>query len=633
LSTKRKYIRRKDLRFPKPGKTGDFCNQYNVFIKQFVDRYNYGHINGEGSQSFKFGRDDINEVWAGKGWLSHIDLQREEHIKPHLQREKVYFYTSNPYCKVGMFVIDLDATDTSKYCDIEQAAEYIIENYHPGAYYDQSTHGEGIHLYVFLDVSDFVPSRFSFASPLRLHNMHLVSDYLRGATFQGRPGKSYAALLKELIEVVDLDCEVCDIKGTFSSYSSKQYKEGYGLANRGNLCKLPWPLTEREFMELVNAPILSFDDIVNNTKRIEEEIKRLRWELDGWEESSVATEQSASAPSTHPEADETTDSDPQPGLEEPIRQEPRKHNGNAQDVYERCYDSDAFIRTRRSVQCLARELGRVPAYDEWCEFYVRHGLNASQESPRRKSRFEDCVKYVAQTFDPTTGNAVYEVGEFLADIKERITEQELYVLGDENCRITHEDVDTAVGLHWTCISQQGCDDCELFEVKNSRMIGWFRNLKAQGLSKGSCWPNKVGVLRKALLKIGYITEIDPRWKKGVKGKGNGKGKRYGIGQNFPRYQEYVQSGKADLEARLTSAVESQLNDAKGIVASLSKEMVEIRQQIEKLTEKLEQVKAQEASIQDEISFLRHRQLPITEGALEHHQNLLRNPDWNPIDED
>ena len=116
------------------------------------------------------------------------------------------------------------------------------------------------------------------------------------------------------------------------------------------------------------------------------------------------------------------------------------------------------------------------------------------------------------------------------------------------CRITYEDLDIAMGLHWTCICQQSCDDSKLFTVLNSRMIEWFQNLKSQELSKRSCNSKKVRVLRTALRSIGYITEIDPRWHRA-------KGKRWGVGENFPRYQEYVKSGKAASEAKLRPTVE------------------------------------------------------------------------------
>jgi hypothetical protein len=616
LSTKRKLIRRSELKKPKSLSP----TTYNNYIKQFVDRYNYGYINDEGKQQFRFTTEHINKVWAEGLWTSSIDLNRDEHIKSHLAGEETYFYTSNPYSEVGLLVIDLDATLTSSYEDIECAAKYIIDKYHPGAYYDPSTNDEGIHLYFYFDVIDFFRCYYNYAVPIRLPKMHLVSDYLNSRTFSGRPGKAYVALLKELIEVADIDCQVCGIKGTFSSYEGQQYKKGYAINNRGNLCKLPRPRDKHEFMKLVNAPILTFGDIVENSRAIEKEIKRLRWELDGVGEQIVITEPSAPSPPDPSNTDNAADSGSRANRKQ-ARKKSRKSNGAtaAQGVYEQCYDPSAFTRTWKSVQSLARDLRRMPSYDEWNEFYKRHDLDTPPETSARRTRFDACVKFLAPDFDPTKGHASnYEVGEFLDDIKNRLNEEELRQFWKKNCRITYEDLDIAMGFHWYCIGKQKCSDDHAFEISVKGMRTWFQNLKKRGQSKRSCDKTKAPILRKALLEIGYITVIDPRY---VKGK---KSLRWGIGENFPKYhQEYVASDMGVLEATL--------NEAKADIKYCERRIKEITQQIEELIKEFEQAKGSPEGdvIEVQIKRLRNKELATLEGALEYNQNLLKNPNWMP----
>ena len=163
------------------------------------------------------------------------------------------------------------------------------------------------------------------------------------------------------------------------------------------------------------------------------------------------------------------------------------------------------------------------------------------------------ANYAALDSVPGCSGTGYELGEFLTDLKERVSTQELQSMGAAACRITYEDLDIAMGLHWKSIGAQNYDDKKLFTVPGSRMIEWFQNLKAQGLSKRSCNSQKVRVLRRALCSIGYITEVDPRWSPA-------RAKRWGIGANCPRYQQYVKSGKATLETKLRAEVKLQLKE-------------------------------------------------------------------------
>ena len=606
MSNKQRFYLQEDLNLPKSFSP----YTYNIFIKQFVDRYNYGYL-----KNFVFSTERINKVWAGELWPSHIELKRDSHIVTHLEREEVYFYTSNPYSEVGMLVIDLDATSTSSYADIEKAAQYIIDRYHPGAYYDQSTNGEGIHLYFFLNVTGYFQWRYGFFMPLplRLPEMHTIRDYLNSPTYPDRPGKSYKALLKELIEVVDIYCKICGIKGTFPSYQGQQYEPGYAITHRGTLCKLPWPRSESEFMELVHSPILSFDDILSNSEAIEREIKRLRWEYDGIGEEPpiIITEPLIPTPTPKPvEPSESLPDEP----DQPVTPTPNVQSKTSQTVYQQCNDTNAFTKTRKSIMYLARELGRIPEYDQWNEFYEYHGLATPPETPERRKRFENCVKYIAQTFDPTRGQrSDYEIGEFMDDLKQRITPQELKDISPKGRRIRYEDLDMVMGYHWICISGQHINSPYLFSVRKESLLKWFEKQHSQGLCRFGLHPNKLSPIRDLLQHIEYLTLIDPDYGK------NRKCMRWGVGRECPRYQQYLESGKAFIESRLREIIED--------TRQLTEQIERIMLTIECMQKDLDAAAdpRSEESIQADINQLKNRVLVSLEDTLSHNKTLIKYP--------
>ena len=59
---------------------------------------------------------------------------------------------------------------------------------------------------------------------------------------------------------------------------------------------------------------------------------------------------------------------------------------------------NAFIRVLYSVMYLSQQLGRIPEYREWNEFYENKGLNRGQEDKDRSERFDNIVKYKGVDF-------------------------------------------------------------------------------------------------------------------------------------------------------------------------------------------------------------------------------------------
>jgi len=428
-----------------------------------------------------------------------------------------------------MFTIDLDAPKGRPYKpeDMEKAAKYITDHFHPGAYYEPSTLGKGIHMYIFVDVSDY-PKLLTTDSPLTRFNMHLVNRFLNNEKHPDRDGWPYHKLLAKLIELKGWDCKVDRIKGTYSShqgfmeYGSYHFERGC----RGTLCKLPRPQTKADFLKLVHTPIQSLTDICTNSGIIERMlIDEYGLELYADTKVKGKSKKTSSAPKT---ASSKSTSVPSA----PLELEPTEA--------ERFHDKDARVRTVATIQHLARKLGRIPDFEEWQQFYLDNNCTDKVESPRRHERFVSCAEFVGQTFNPRTGDSLcYQVGEFLEDVKQRITVEELEKIRyrDNNTKkdkekISHAHIDVGMGYVWKCLRDQWEKGLE-FTIPTKGMLGWFRVLSEQAGFRCNC--NQRRQVFDALEIIGYITCFDP-------GDQDGKSRRWEMRPNCPRYQDYCDLG-------------------------------------------------------------------------------------------
>jgi hypothetical protein len=517
-----KLIRRQNLYEPKSFTP----HTYSRFIKQFVDVYNYGHLiknaDGEQIKSFRFSGEDINDYWHKWGWrASATHLKLHEHIEPHLEGSETYFYTCNPYSYIAMFTIDLDAPKDkpSKPEDMEKAAQYITDNFHPGAYYETSTLGKGIHIYIFVDVSDY-GKVLTTDYPLTRFNMHLVNHFINNLEHPDRKGWPYHKLLDRLIGLKGWSCKVDRIKGTYSSHQGHMDHRNYRFEEgcRGTLCKLPRPQTRDDFMKLVHTPIQSLTGFCNNSKTIEKLLVD-DYGVELYADTKVK-EPFKKTSSPPPSTSSKSTSAP------PVSLEPTEA--------ERFHDNDARVRTVATIQHLARKQGYIPDYDEWHKFYVGYKCNGGPENPKRRKRFKDCAEYVRQTFNPMTGGSLcYQVGEFIEDIKQRITVEQLQVIrnGDKE-KISHAHMDVGMGYIWKCLRNEWDEGLE-FTIPTKGMPGWFQKLKEQ--TGFGCNCNQQRQVFDALEKIGYIRCFDPYSRKG-------KSCRWEIYPNCPRYQDYCDMG-------------------------------------------------------------------------------------------
>ena len=511
---------------------------YNLWISQFIDRYNYGYLTEDNVKKFRFTKQYINECFKSKDpyTISRIKLT-EAMMDDHLKGTATYFYTSKRKSNIALLVIDLDPAENSTFQDIQQAAEYIVNRFHPGAYWEISTTGRGIHIYILVDFSGFK----------RTEANSIIS------TAQN----SYAKLLSQLINSMYF-CKLDQIKGTYSS--DMNYK------NRGTLCKLPRPQTKDEFFQLTNMPVLTLTDIVANVRIIEEllddDYNSYTIPSPSLAHSDIGTPGSSSLVVSSAGAPVQPGSGPDhytcinilsTNNGSPGGPEDKKQQNNENKCIKKMVSDDALQKTLYSVMYLAQRLGRLPDYAEWNQFYINQGLNTGEETPERERRYNNVRDYVESTFNPAIYGRWYSVGEFTEDLNTRITPDELKEIC-ENMNIKdmvrHMDLDVGMGYHWLCMLTNHEEGREL-TVPVDGMIAFFKSLKQVGLISRSCNYNKVRAVRTALLRIGYITLLDDNYVKGYT-KAQGVAMKWGIGENCPRYGDFLTFVGNDMVKKVTN---------------------------------------------------------------------------------
>jgi len=526
---KRKHTTLNNLYIPKKFSP----HTYNRFIKQFIDVYNYGYLNKDNIKSFKYSTDCLNASWASHNprSINYIKLKLHSHIIPHLNNQATYFYTLNPRSSIAMFTIDIDPYPTSSYNDCLNAARYIIQHFHPGAYYEPSTSNKGVHIYIFINWDAYVgPS----GNRLTGDNINFL---MNGSS------DAYSILLSHLISSLSFNCKVDKIKGTYPTYKYSKKYNCYMIANRGSLCKLPRPVSSDQFFNLVHSPILPLSGIYDNIVSIKQVIGSSgQWDK-CCSDSSVTGPVDPSPISSTSSASNILSTTFSRSLDNEPKTKVKKDNGknikNNKCIL-KIQSNDAPQRTLYSVLLLSQKLGRLPTYDEWNSYYEMNNWNTGTETQRRQQRFEETVQYVSRTFDPTITSKLYTVGEFLEDIQKRITVEELKSVCQElnmRERISYQHLDVGMGYHWLCMLSNQKKGKEL-TVPQKGMVIMFRVLKQMGLVSRSCNYNQVKAIQRSLLSIGYITLLNPyyNWEAD---KRYSKARQWGIGENCPKYGDFI----------------------------------------------------------------------------------------------
>ena len=477
---------------------------YNRFVSQFIDKYNWGSINAKGNKSFHYSQDWINLV-PYKSYIKlrekpkfgrYRDICLKDHLEARQAPEGFVFYTSNPFSDICLLCGDIDPVEGYGYEECLEALHYIRDTFHPNTYWEPSTTGRGIHFYIIIDFSSFVP--------------HCGNNY---NLFHRSNCNHIIELYSELLSSVISSMFFCNFEKFCGNYPVYSFPfSSHIFLFRGNMGKLPCPQSNDDFQILINTPVLCYDDLGK------------KWEY----------MQQLLHDKTNNNHSENT---------KPASSHIYPYNILGTDFNYICkndeylHDNDAFTRTRNSIQKLSRELGRVPSYEEWNEYYEMNECNTGDEKDNRKERYDAVAPYVEQTFDPSLIEGIYKYGDFIDDLRNDITEVKIKKIIqsiDYDGKITYGDLDVGLGAHWMANRTNHQYMNELC-VPRDTITALFKKLKEQNIIRRSCNNNKVKAIREVLLKMKYIKMVDIYYKHGKKEKISQK---WGMDVNFPKYNDY-----------------------------------------------------------------------------------------------
>lgn len=478
----------------------------NKFYSQFIDKYNWGYIDENKDKSFRFSQEWILMV-PYKSYIKfrekprkdqYRDISLEDHLQARTNSDWFAFYTSNPYSDLCLLCGDIDPIPGYGYEECLEALNYIRKTFHPNTYWEPSTTGRGIHFYIIIDFSTFIP----YCGQLyNLFNRQNCNDII----------EKYSQLLSSLIKDMFF-CKFDKFCGTYPVYSYPI--SSHIFLSRGDLAKLPCPQSDHEFSVLVNTPILSYTDLRTNWNTMQELLQNTN-------------------PSKNPTTPSSTPSNPS-----------YPYNILGGDFDYMCkndhymHDNSAFVRTRHSTQKLFRELGRKPLFDEWNAYYEINECNTGEEDEQRRMRYEVVSNFVERTFDPSKIGSLYHYGDFLDGLHHDISQEEINRIVNEQTsyryKITHQDLDIGLGAHWLAV-RTNMEYGKQLSVPRDAIPALFKSLKDKGIIKRSCDIGKSKAIRTVLQQMNYIKLVDPyySWKKG-----DHISQRWAMDVKFPKYNDY-----------------------------------------------------------------------------------------------
>jgi len=228
---------------------------YNRFISQFIDKYNWGCTDEHGHKSFRYSTRWLNEA-PYKSYVrlrekykseKYYDICLDDHLKARQDVEWFVHYTSKPSSDLCLLTGDIDAIDEHAYDDCLQAYYYIENKFHPDTYFEPSISGSGVHFYTIIDFSSF-PKKLKYNG----FNRDNCNEFIA----------KYSNLMSDLIDSMYY-CHFDKFSGTYPIYDNDR-----NIISRGLLGKLPCVQNNTDFQTLVNTPILSYNQIVNNINYI-----------------------------------------------------------------------------------------------------------------------------------------------------------------------------------------------------------------------------------------------------------------------------------------------------------------------------------------------------------------------------
>jgi hypothetical protein len=375
-----------------------------------------------------------------------------------------------PYVGVMLLCADIDCHNGEK--DVEKVRDWLLDRYFPGAYWEPSTGGDGVHLYVKLAYRPWLLGQ-------RDRTLRYVVDTI----------EELSCLLDRERRALGYDAPVDRLRGLPSLLVEKNDR----VRIQRSLCiKIPRFKNGLEDVRAFHAaPFFLFDGLANLLRtrlnqpvRSDDKPDGLVADALGWE-IGIGSDyrprnrcgSSLSLNSVYPSYTEQV---------EEVRQQ-----------------QDAFTRTIQFVLAYSRHIRRVPTVDDALAEYEAKVADGAATTGQRRSRLAYVLKHVAKTFKPSIdlhGGFQAAHNELLAEIRSLMPSgTDLTYTKARGRRVAVTDSDIAAVLHAMRRSQGHSSQTEFSQERVREAVRIIRGR--------ACCKNMASTLTKALKAMGLIERV------------------------------------------------------------------------------------------------------------------------------
>lgn len=491
------------------------------WLYKYICRYNWGYYD-EMAQEVKRCNSE-KYVSRGCHWQKITMTDIQNHLEGGLN-ETVY-YTTSSLSDTAFLCIDIDAHYGQM--NAWDIAVWIVNNYFPQAYFEMSTRGLGVHLYILVSVSAMNSNGQRYPITRALFNRYI---------------KDFSEKLKyvvddEFLAEYEDTARVCGVYGTVT-YRDKETDERCW----GSLAKIPRPQTMEAVEQLISMPTYDLADlrvVVNEAKeRNPKESKKC--EYVAWGEIGDKNDRGTRK---------------------------RKVRSKVKDLTEKLYHWNPNKRIFNVVCELTRLLTRKPSVNEVHQMYCSLGLNTGEdEDGRRIRRIEQAIDKVWDDYDADMNGKPYDIstyckGEYLEILTDNLTDNDLRSTKYE-WTITFDDLDLFMDIIMRGISDYNIGDENMFcSVGVEYVKGAFADARQEGILKSKANDQKVSAMRELCINAGLLN-VDMTWVRSgrlyseegsvsVPFVGKNRGMRYYPTEFHPKYNEFLEIRQNHQEALLS----------------------------------------------------------------------------------
>ena len=438
----------------------------------------------------------------------------QTHIEEHLEATKTIYFRARGVRTLlqkgpppvydntqrALIAIDIDAKAGCSITpeDAEETAKFIAKSIHRGAYYEKSTNGRGVHVFIVVDRGHF---------GLRKFRLFL---------------KDLETSIRVLVSETGLRANIDRICGTPTIITTEPQPNG-GVyryikdGDRGVCVKLPsLPDGFESLKRLQKAPVLSY--------------KGIKWIIDRAAKRSVS----------HPKALPTTSIFTRPDSAPPIPLI------TSIPEIRRC--PDAFTRMHHACNLFRLQYLRFAHNaNELVSFYEANNFNTGIDKyNRRANRAEAVLTYQSRLLPDENACDNYHLNRYREMVEKCVTEEHHKGVKTDR-KITNEDL--AIVLYVIERNSLSVSNRENWQgtCGNQAIIGMFKSLREAGRTQRGCNLNKAVASKRILEAAGLVKCEDSKWT--YAGPARGICKKYGLGEAHPMVEIYQTRQNARNESK------------------------------------------------------------------------------------